>query len=151
MTISTLVPRLFVFSLLFSFLLALGFVERVAAADRMKGPLLGSRETDQAPDYQISTVKLVWKGAIGFYSGLISPADGPRSPSYPTSTIYGKQAIERYGFWMGIVLIADRLFHEADIHLGPRIILHGTERYFDPVENNTFWWDGKESGKLADP
>lgn len=91
--------------------------------------------------YQTSTTKLIGKGLIKAYSTFISPADGPRSPSYPTSTAYGQEAIEQHGFLIGVILIADRLLHEADIHRGPVIRLYGTDRYYDPLENNTFWWD----------
>ena len=114
------------------------------AANGMKGPF-AAKKKNQTPYYQTSTVKLVAKGAITFFSKWISPADGPRSPSYPTGTAYGRQALEKHGFFMGILLIGDRLFHESDIHLGPRVDLYGKTRYFDPVESNTFWWD-QETG-----
>ncbi len=111
------------------------------ASDGMKGPDLRFEKTSRNPVYQTSTVKFVWKNAIKVYSRFISPADGPRSPSYPTGTQYGKQAIEQHGFFIGIVLIADRLLHEADIHQGSKITIYGTTRYYDPIENNTYWWD----------
>ena len=111
------------------------------AADGMKGPFGKPHAVPQSPYYHTSTVKFVWKSAIHLYSSTISPADGPRSPSYPTSTAYGKQAIERYGFFMGIILTADRLIHESDVHQGPKIIIYGHRRYYDPVESNTYWWD----------
>ena len=113
----------------------------VQAEDRMKGPSAKLSVVTQSPYYQTSTVKFVWKSTIHFYSSTISPADGPRSPSYPTSTVYAKQAIEQYGFFTGIILTADRLIHESDIHLGPKITFHGHRRYHDPIEANTYWWD----------
>ncbi len=114
---------------------------QVSAQDLMKAPDIQQQIKSTKPHFQTSTVKLVLKGTIGFYSNIISPADGPRSPSYPTGTAYGKQAIEKHGFIKGIVLIADRLIHESDVALGPKIILYGTTRYYDPIENNTFWWE----------
>ncbi len=114
---------------------------QVFAQDLMRAPDFQPQKKSSTPHFQTSVIKLVLKGSIGFYSNVISPADGPRSPSYPTGTSYGKQAIEKHGFVKGIVLIADRLIHESDVALGPKIILYGTTRYYDPVENNTFWWE----------
>lgn len=122
---------------------------QVQAENLMKGPNTFPSDIYHPPYYQTSAVKLVWKNAIDFYARFISPADGPRSPSYPTSTAYGKQAIEQYGFAVGIILIADRLFHEADLPLGPKIYIYGSSRFYDPLANNTFWWDQKQ--KLQPP
>lgn len=77
---------------------------------------------------------------ISFFSRYISPVDGPRSPSYPTGSAYAKDAIQTHGFFLGIILTADRLIHESDTPLGPMIFLHKKMRFYDPVENNTFWW-----------
>jgi len=121
------------------------FPESLSAEDRMKGPdsLTIRRQVTPAPP--ISTLKWIGSGAIRLYSKVISPADGPRSPSYPTSTAYGREAINTHGFLMGILLTADRLLHEADIHEGPLIIHHGVSRYYDPVKYNTYWWHPENS------
>jgi len=123
------------------FLIAIFTAIVVHAEGNMKGPSRKSVRSFQQPYYQTSPVKFVWKNAINLYSGYISPVDGPRSPSFPTSTQYGKQAIERHGFFIGVILIADRLIHESDVHLGPKIVIYGNRRYFDPLEANTYWWD----------
>jgi len=78
-------------------------------------------------------------GLIAGFQGLVSPLDGPRSPSYPTGSAYGKEAIAHYGLFWGVVLTADRLLHEADVPLGPMVEHHGKERFFDPLERNDFW------------
>ena len=80
---------------------------------------------------------------ISFFSRYISPADGPRSPSYPTGSAYGKNVLKKHGFFLGIILTADRLIHESDAPLGPIIFHHGKKRFYDPVESNTFWWNTK--------
>jgi putative component of membrane protein insertase Oxa1/YidC/SpoIIIJ protein YidD len=113
---------------------------QLSARDKMKGPFPGSEKAQLTDNRPVSTLKWAGKGAIRLFSRYISPADGPRSPSYPTSTAYGRDAIETHGFLVGVLLIADRLLHEADIHKGQKIVLYGTSRYYDPVENNTFWW-----------
>ena len=78
------------------------------------------------------------------FSKVISPADGARSLSYPTGSAYGYQAIQEEGVLVGVLLIGDRLFHEADQHYGSYIRLYGINRYYDPIENNVFWWKKKQ-------
>jgi putative component of membrane protein insertase Oxa1/YidC/SpoIIIJ protein YidD len=113
-----------------------------SAQTRMRGPDDRSvAVTGITKDSDISTAGLIGRLAIQAYARLISPVDGPRSPSYPTSTAYGRQAIRQHGFVLGVVLIADRLLHEADAYSGPRVILYGRSRYYDPIENNTYWWN----------
>jgi len=109
--------------------------------DRFRAPEFQRIIPKVTPEHETSTLKLVGIGAIGFFSTFISPVDGPRSPSYPTGSAYGREAIQKKGFFTGIILTADRLLHESDVHLGPKIEIHGKTRYFDKVENNTFWWD----------
>ena len=84
--------------------------------------------------------KTVFGSLVLFYSRVISPADGARSLSYPTGSTYGYQAIRQEGILIGILLIGDRLFHEADQHYGAYIYLYGVKRYYDPIEDNVFWW-----------
>ena len=111
------------------------------SADRMNGPYPPPSSSSATSAYQTSTSKWVLKGLIRFYSSVISPADGPRSPSYPTGSAYGLDAIEQYGFFPGMILIADRLLHEADVPQGPIIMVYNKRRYYDPVRYNTYWWD----------
>jgi hypothetical protein len=42
---------------------------------------------------------------------------------------------------VGTVMTFDRLTHESDeIRLVPAIKIYDSYRYYDPVENNDFWW-----------
>lgn len=56
----------------------------------------------------------VAKGLIRFHQEVISPADGPRSHFYPSSSSYTLQAIEKHGFFKGFLLGCDRLMREND-------------------------------------
>jgi putative component of membrane protein insertase Oxa1/YidC/SpoIIIJ protein YidD len=130
--------------LLFSLSCAMFFLKSDLsfAGNRMKGPAsLAPIHKNYPSEYQTSSVKFVLESLIRFYASAISPADGPRSPSYPTGTAYGIQAVNQYGFFPGIFLIGDRLLHEADKHPGPEIMVFGRKRHYDPLEHNTFWWD----------
>lgn len=51
---------------------------------------------------------------ILFHQEVISPADGPRSHYYPSSSQYTLEAINKYGFFKGWMLGCDRLLREND-------------------------------------
>ncbi len=71
----------------------------------------------------------------------VSPVDGPRCTLYPTCSAYAEEATTKHGTLMGLILTADRLLHEFDEpDFAPPVVRFGSVRYFDPVENNDFWW-----------
>lgn len=49
---------------------------------------------------------------ITFHQEVISPADGPRSHFYPSSSQYTKEAMRKYGFFKGYIMGCDRLMRE---------------------------------------
>jgi len=49
---------------------------------------------------------------ICFHQRVISPADGPRSHFYPSSSQYMLDAMRKYGFFKGFLLGCDRLMRE---------------------------------------
>lgn len=49
---------------------------------------------------------------IAFHQNVISPADGPRSHFMPSSSQYTLDAIQKYGFFLGVVYGCDRLMRE---------------------------------------
>ena len=81
----------------------------------MKAPLQIHKKKRNEPKTNLN--KLVLGSWVLFYSKVISPADGARSLSYPTGSAYGYQAIQEEGVLVGILLIGDRLFHEAEINI----------------------------------
>jgi len=89
---------------------------------------------------------LGWGQRVGiqlmtFFIQYISPVDGDRCPCYPTCSDYSRQAIAKHGLLVGGVMTFDRLLHEGDeVHRVPRVRVYGTDRYYDPLENNDFWW-----------
>ncbi len=81
------------------------------------------------------------RGLIRFFQVYISPVDGDRCPSYPTCSQYAVEAIHKHGAVAGWVMAIDRLIHEADeVYRAPQIRIGNSHRYYDPVENNDFWW-----------
>lgn len=51
---------------------------------------------------------------IQFHQEVISPADGPRSHFFPSSSQYTLEAMRKYGFFKGFMLGCDRLQREND-------------------------------------
>ena len=89
----------------------------------------------------VSASQRVAQGFIRFFQIYVSPVDGDRCPSYPTCSQYAVEAIHKHGAVAGLIMTFDRLIHEADeVHRAPQIRVNGSYRYYDPVENNDFWW-----------
>ena len=81
-------------------------------------------------------------GLFRFFQEYISPVDGDRCPSYPTCSQYGQEAVRKHGVLIGLVMTFDRLIHESDeTRRAPLIRVGESNRYYDPVENNDFWWN----------
>ena len=96
----------------------------------------------ETPSPSLSPGQRAGQGVLRVFQRYISPVDGDRCPSYPTCSQYGVEAIRKHGIWMGLVMTFDRLIHESDeVRQAPMIKIYGSYRYYDPVENNDFWWD----------
>lgn len=92
-----------------------------------------------APEFSIGAwfASSVWRH--------ISAVDGKRCPSEPTCSSYSAQAFRKHGFFIGWVMTVDRLIHEADEgRHSPLVRIDGEYKIFDPVEDNDFWWYGKD-------
>jgi len=78
---------------------------------------------------------------LTLYQKFLSRLSMAHCPMHPSCSNFSRQAIAKHGPVWGVVLTADRLIHErgeADyvplIHNGDRLL------FYDPVENNDFWW-----------
>jgi putative membrane protein insertion efficiency factor len=87
---------------------------------------------------------------IKVYQKYISPIRGGQCPMYPSCSEYSIQAIKKHGFFIGIVMTADRFIHELDESDYAPLVKKGEYfRFLDPVENNDFWWcNKKEKGNV---
>ena len=83
---------------------------------------------------------------LNFFSEYISKVDGDRCPMYPTCASYSRQVVRKHGFFMGIVMTADRLIHEGnEMDYAPLVKVGNSVRYYDPVNRNDYWWYNRES------
>ena len=134
---------------LFCFCLSGGWV--LAGEGRWEEPWpkrpVGPRPEGERPQTSLSPGQKAAQGVLRFFQEYISPVDGDRCPCYPTCSQYSVEAIRRHGVWIGLVMTFDRLIHESsEIRQAPLVKVYGAYRYYDPVENNDFWWD-KGSGQ----
>jgi uncharacterized protein len=105
-------------------------------------PKRPARTESEAPPGPLSPGQKAAQGVLRFFQEYISPVDGDRCPCYPTCSQYSVEAIRRHGFWIGVVMTFDRLIHESsEIQQAPLVKVYGAYRYYDPVENNDFWWN----------
>lgn len=72
----------------------------------------------------------------------ISRVDGDRCPSIPNCSSYSVKAFKKHGFFVGWMMMVDRLIHEGseETRVSPTVYSNGKWKIFDPIENNDFWW-----------
>jgi putative component of membrane protein insertase Oxa1/YidC/SpoIIIJ protein YidD len=106
--------------------------------DPFKGPW--GKNTKTTSEIQKRTINPL-KHLVGFYKDYISPIDGSRCPMYPSCSQYSIECFEKHGLIAGWLMTCDRLLHEADeMKQTPMILINNRFGFYDPVENNDFWW-----------
>lgn len=104
-------------------------------------PVITTAFTPVPSSTYISVSRTVCFGWLAFYQKVLSVVTISHCPMHPSCSNYSIAAINKYGAWRGIILTADRLLHEADERKYTIVLKVGLrECYFDPVENNDFWW-----------
>ncbi len=83
---------------------------------------------------------------IDFYQGPLNHCSAVRSgecPMYPSCSEYSRQAFQKYGVFVGTMIAADRLMRcgRDELKSAPLIFVDGKMKYYDPLEQNTSWWD----------
>lgn len=79
--------------------------------------------------------------AVGLFRRYISPIDGDRCPMYPSCSQYSLEAFNKHGLLMGWIMTCDRLLRcgRDELKTAPRIMVDGSLRCYDSVEDNDFW------------
>ncbi len=115
------------------------FVSGVHASP-FKGPW--EKPSDEKTAYKQETNRLnPLQSLVELYRKYISPIDGKECPMYPSCSRYSLLCFEKHGPFIGWVMTCDRLLHERDEMCEALLIrINGVERFYDPVENNDFWW-----------
>jgi hypothetical protein len=70
-------------------------------------------------------------------------------PMHPSCSSYSKQCFQKHGLFAGWLMSCDRLMRcgRDEMKLSPRVFVDGTWKYYDPVENNDFWWSKNKGGE----
>ena len=141
--------RQFPFIMILVFILVDTHILALADDDPFRGPWKRASVMEEKAGAQILQKKekpqsIFQKSAvkgIGFFQKIISPTDGDRCPLYPSCSAYGAQAVRKHGFVLGIIMTTARLTHErGEMRISPKIRVHGSYRFYDPLENNDFWF-----------
>lgn len=78
------------------------------------------------------------------YARFLTKVDGPRCEHRPTCSHYAFLAIKQQGYLLGSLLTIDRLLRGSRSSVLRSLPLYkvedGVRYYYDPVENNTFWY-----------
>lgn len=120
-----------------------------ATKDAMQGPWDSRENKNETPiadnsvfssqPGEFSFNPLLW--IVRLFRSFLSSVDGPRCSMYPTCSHYSLLAFKKHGPVLGYIMTADRLIHESDEpRFVSRIEKHGYYRYYDPINNNDFWW-----------
>ena len=92
----------------------------------------------------------------GVYNSLIEIYRGPLNhfsavrrgvcPMHPSCSEYSRQAISKHGFAVGWPMTLDRLMRcgRDEVKRAPQVYVDGMWKYYDPLENNDFWWRKRE-------
>ena len=83
---------------------------------------------------------------ITFFQKVISPVDGATCDFYPTCSAYSKQVLKKHGFFLGLAMASERIIRDHTQEGYDLIFKFDRYYIYDPVENNDFWFQGKEDG-----
>ena len=82
-----------------------------------------------------TSIRLFSTGLIRLYQKYISTQDQPVCNFYPSCSRFGMGAIQKYGFFRGVLLTADRLLRDNGIALHTHYTFdEAVGKYIDPVE-----------------
>jgi len=83
---------------------------------------------------------------ISFFQTVISPVDGASCDFYPTCSAYAKQALAKHGLFIGLAMASERLCRIHAPEGYEPVEKCGNYSYYDPVENNDFWFYTRRAG-----
>ncbi len=120
-----------------------------------KTPVVGSKDASYAEKGQRASsaetpLSRFLIGGVRFFQKRISPVDGDRCSMAPTCSHYSLQVIRKHGPLLGFMMSADRIVHEYEEQRFVPAIWDGRSyRFYDPVENNDFWFYPHQSSDLT--
>lgn len=119
-----------------------------------EAPAIGLAEPEGTPGGPSpeNPVRRFLAGSVRFFQRYISPVDGDRCTMAPTCSHYSLDALRKHGAFLGFVMSADRIVHEYEEQRFVPAVWDGrTYRFYDPVENNDFWFTSPDPGPRPFP
>lgn len=109
-----------------------------AAAPVMGGDAMPTQRYEAgAPQGFSKTSGFMW---LKIYQNGFSRMMSSPCAMVPSCSNYSLEAVEKHGAFKGIMLTADRLYHEGRIAQTAPVVQTPTKILFiDPVENNVIW------------
>lgn len=95
------------------------------------------KTTDPGAAADTNDLKIVMGLLVKGYQVFISSQDKPSCPFQPTCSEFAKQAIERYGPVLGLIMATGRLQRCNGMGKGYYPVAAGTGRFDDPIERNS--------------
>jgi hypothetical protein len=92
---------------------------------------------------------------IGAYREHVSPIQGHRCPCFPSCSVFTLYSIQKYGFFVGLVMGVERLYLRENLdiinqlHYMPVLGSDGSSRVYDPPEANFIF--KKYDWRVIDP
>lgn len=135
---SVVIVKPFLAALLVALSLLVGTVSMgFASPEKMRGPDAKPFRTQEGREPETSVTRLFFLGAVSVFQKYVSPTDGDRCGFSPSCSAFGREAVDRQGPFLGVLVTADRLMRCTLFKRpGPDYLLLPDGRLFDPVENN---------------
>jgi putative component of membrane protein insertase Oxa1/YidC/SpoIIIJ protein YidD len=77
---------------------------------------------------------------VQVYQKLLSPVLASECYMQPSCSTYAKQALSKYGPFLGLLLTIDRLLHEANEDQTSPLVREGNKfKLYDPPSANVWW------------
>jgi hypothetical protein len=101
-----------------------------------QGPAVAAVQAG-VPDTLGGVVCHVW---LRCYQRWFSRLLWTRCHMKPSCSRFSQEAIAKHGAWRGVLMTADRLYHEgSEQRVAPTVTEAGRLLFLDPVENNALW------------
>jgi putative component of membrane protein insertase Oxa1/YidC/SpoIIIJ protein YidD len=111
--------------------LVIGILVAISQKGYGTEPCCGPSPTDSASLLSIG---------IEGYQRFLSPVLASQCYMLPSCSAYGKQVLEEYSPWLGVLLIVDRFFHEAnEVQTSPLVRQGDSFKLYDPPSANIWW------------
>ena len=94
----------------------------------------------EVPHYTVFyPLKLIGSLAISFYRKVITKQDTQECQFNPSCSAFGKEAVERHGFFLGSIMAADRLLRCNPFARSSYYPVDTTGHLADPVEDHNLF------------